>query len=272
MKCFGNLDSHRNYLQHSFHCKLFHAPKARGLTGYEHIMKEKLSAVSKNSLEEFFSVVRLSSRLDHLSTTEVLTNSAALAYFADIRPWLEGLREEGGYINPWSISGLGRNEVRTTYTLASLWRYEFAGAASRQFLSFWLGSEIPVMSEAEWRTILFNGYSVTTEVSPLGDASDRVDMIVETSSHIIGIEVKIDAPQGKEQLIRYQSALTILGNSTKRDSYVAFLSNRPANQPNVHNANWRSIATAARRAAENNHTFQAQLIKQFGDYVHNNLT
>lgn len=244
----------------------------RGLSDYDRVMRENLSTVSQNSLEEFFSVVRSNLKPDCHPAAEILSKRTVTEFFANIRPRLKKIQEEGGYINPWAVSGLGRNEVRTTYALASLWRYEFAGAVSRRFLALWLEAAIPAMSADEWCTILFNGYNVATEINPLGEAGDRVDIIIETSSHIIGVEVKIDAPQGYMQLERYQNAVTSLGRSTKRGSFIVFLSNRPARQKGVYNAHWRSIATAAKCAADNANTLQAELIKRFGDHVHKNLT
>ncbi|HEX7852516.1 MAG TPA: hypothetical protein VF523_10020 [Burkholderiales bacterium] len=57
---------------------------------------------------------------------------------------------------------------------------------------------------------LGKGYRVAPEVCPLGDAADRVDLVIETSRYIIAIEVKIRPGWARISLsdipVRYRGA------------------------------------------------------------------
>lgn len=164
-------------------------------------------------------------------------------------------------MNPWSMAGLKFNEVRTTQALASLWDPEIGGNTARQFFAKFLdGCGIDVTGE----------YLVRTEVNPLGLADDRVDMVIETSRHLVGIEVKISAGETKpNQLARYASALKKSAQSCDKDAVLILLA--PFASPHAdHCRTWQQVAKAARavlpprrQAYHHNHW----LIAHFADHV-----
>lgn len=169
----------------------------------------------------------------------------------------------GETINPWQVAGLKRNEVRTAATLASLWRMQVGGTMSRDFLAAYLTSAIP---DIAWQTELQLGYAVLTEVNPLGEVVDRVDIIVETYAHLIGIEVKIDAALGLQQLERYASVLLKRAKGVQRTSHLVLLAPIPSHMASVPSTTWRDVATAARSVAGGD-PFAQSLIHRFGDHV-----
>lgn len=80
-----------------------------------------------------------------------------LHLFDAVRFPLEAVKLIGGRLNIWTIAGLKYNEVRTAGALAGLWRTEFGGGVSRDFLAFYLGR---IDRGVDWHWELCNGYRV----------------------------------------------------------------------------------------------------------------
>jgi hypothetical protein len=124
--------------------------------------------------------------------------------------------------NPWLTAGLGHDEVRVSAVLAALWDRHRYGDEAREFLTRFFacaGSGFP--NEAE----LAAGYRVQTEHCLNGEVTERVDITVETHRSIIGIEVKIYAKEGEQQLPRYVAALATRARLMRRDRHkTIFLS------------------------------------------------
>ena len=171
--------------------------------------------------------------------------------------------ERGGRVNPWQIAGLKRDEVRTSAALAGLWTHQLGGAASRRFLSAYLSIAVP---DVDWDSELSNAYRVETEINPAGELSDRVDVVVETTAYVVGIEVKIDAPLGPNQLERYQIALLHRARRTGREPVLIFLARSTPHLEGVHATNWKDVARAA-RATSGHNDFEVNLIHRFGEFV-----
>lgn len=172
---------------------------------------------------------------------------------------------DGGLVNPWAIAGLKRDEVRVAAALAGLWRAEFGGEASLRFLREYLEAALP---DIAWDAELAPGYGVEAESNPTGDVSDRVDLVLETPRHLIGIEVKIDAGLGPQQLERYRVAIGRRAALTGRTPHILLLA--PFASEAALSTSWRDIAAAADRAVPGKASargFTAHYIASFGDYV-----
>jgi hypothetical protein len=196
---------------------------------------------------------------------EVILPAAARfdSLFAAIREPMFRDAERGGRVNPWQIAGLKRDEVRISAALAGLWTHQLGGAASRRFLSAYLSIAVP---DVDWDSELSNAYRVETEINPAGDMGDRVDVVVETTAYVIGIEVKIDAPLGPNQLERYQIALLHRAHRTGREPVLIFLARSTPHLAGVHATNWKDVAHAA-RATSGQNAFEINLIHRFGDFI-----
>lgn len=189
------------------------------------------------------------------------------AAFQELRAGLSFARESGGLINPWSIAGLKRDEVRNAAALAGLWLPEFGGNVSKRFLAEILSS---ALAGPDWSQELAKGYRVETECSPIGDIADRVDLVIESRDHLVGIEVKIDAMLGHAQLERYIKSLARRAALTGRNSHVVLLAPFPSPNSLAPSISWRDVATAARAAtpsARSNRSFVEEFIASFGDHV-----
>lgn len=177
------------------------------------------------------------------------------------------IKEQGGIINPWAIAGIKDYEVRNSAALAGLWLADFGGDCSKRFLAAYLSSAVDTI---EWADELAHGYSVETEVDPAGEGVDRVDLVVQTQSYLIGIEVKINAGLGREQLERYSSSLTQRAQLLNLQPIVILLAPFKSHLPSIKSTHWSNVSAAAAMAAGRQikeRSFAQQLIASFGEYV-----
>ena len=216
------------------------------------------------------------------STREALSTRGALAPpkldAADVRvlasrliPALRRAGRAGASGNPWSLAGLGRREVRNARVLAGLWSSSRPDDLAMAFLAQFfgrittsVGATLPDTAE------LGRGYRVRTEHCLDCDGADRIDLIVETANHVIGIEIKIDAGEGDRQLDRYVAAIGRSQAAFGRKSAVILLGRRPPSRPDVLWANWsmlRAAAMAAMPRRRSDHGFDHELLIHFVRHV-----
>lgn len=189
------------------------------------------------------------------------------AAFQSLTGPLATAKARGGLINPWALAGLGHDEVRNAGALAGLWTTEFGGETSKMFLAHYLHAALPT---TDWFVALGTGYRIRTEVCPMGDAADRVDIIIETSVHLIGIEVKIRAGLGRDQLDRYKASVFRRAELQKRSARIVLLAPFSADVLEVSSTGWPDVARAARTAAGVSvagRSFVQQMIAAFGKHV-----
>lgn len=187
--------------------------------------------------------------------------------FALLEAPLSLIRLQGGLLNPWSIVGLKRDEVRVAQALAGLWMIEFGGVVSCRFLVHCLAACIEAV---DWEAELAAGYRVATEISPLGLRSERIDLTIETTRRIVGIEMKIDAPLGSRQLERYIAGIANRARWQDATGHVVLLSPRASPLKEVPHLSWSRLAEAAISSVgvrRSRRSYAEQLIANFGDYV-----
>ncbi|WP_082658035.1 PD-(D/E)XK nuclease family protein [Paracoccus sp. MKU1] len=175
--------------------------------------------------------------------------------------------ECGGFLDIWSIVGLNGYEVRTARVLAGLWNYDFGGRVSRAFITSYLEGAIP---KQNWEDELRRGYKIYTEVNPLGDEADRVDLIVETDKFLVGIEIKIRAGLGERQLERYALALNARATHIGKCSFLILLAPYKTEDSGIYLSTWKDVAASARSAiscSSDNQAIVNHIINRFGDYV-----
>ncbi|MCG6122972.1 MAG: PD-(D/E)XK nuclease family protein [Microvirga sp.] len=176
-------------------------------------------------------------------------------------------KEGGGLINPWSLAGLGQDEVRNAAILAGLWMSEFGGNTSKRFLASYLAGAI---ANIDWICELDRGYRVATEVCPMGDIADRVDLVIETPAYLIGVEVKIRAGLGKEQLERYTASIYRRAKLQRLAPWVVLLAPFQTNHLNVLSTSWADVARAGRAAAGQqvaSRSYVQNLVASFAEHV-----
>lgn len=114
------------------------------------------------------------------------------------------------------------------------------------------------------------GYRMRIENCPGPDGSDRVDLVIETARHLVGIEIKIDAREGREQLARYVEAIGRRARQLEKVARVIFLAPFAPSRDDVIAADWSTIRAAAaaalsRRRSE--HEISHHLVAQFARHV-----
>ncbi len=161
---------------------------------------------------------------------------------------LERMRAGGAAINPWSVAGVGQNEVRNSAVLATLWSPQQCGSLGRTFLdAFCRRIDDPAGLLPTWGD-LAAGYVVRTEHCPVGAASDRVDITIEGPSFVLGIEVKINAGEGLDQLGRYSRSVAQWARQRGgKRAAVVFLAPYPPSEADVLKASWRDVSEAGRK-------------------------
>lgn len=206
----------------------------------------------------------------------VSTPPAAKQFYSlhDLQTALQALKrplsiakEAGGLINPWSLAGLGQDEVRNAAALAGLWMSEFGGDTSKRFLASYLAGAI---ANIDWIYELDQGYRVATEVCPMGDVADRVDLVIETQAYLIGVEVKIRAGLGKEQLERYVASIYRRAKLQRLVPWVVLLAPFQTNHTNVLSTSWADVARAGRAAAGQRvagRSYVQNLVASFADHI-----
>lgn len=187
-----------------------------------------------------------------------------------LRAPLERQRATGRALNVWSAAGLRRDEVRNTAVLAELLRPDRLGSTARAFLAAII--DLARSNATGFPQIGTTGaYRVAVEVCPLGQRDNRVDLVIETDHHLLGIEVKIDAVEGPEQLARYASILSHRAMMDGKEPALIFLSPRsPAHMPErAAHVTWLGLQQAARRIARQ-HRMDLRaswLLTDFADHV-----
>lgn len=162
-----------------------------------------------------------------------------------LREPLQRAREDGAFLSAWAVAGLRRNELRNAAVLAWLLdprgSHGFDAAVLRAFL------EEVMKGTPDWPDLErdFSRVAVRTEEWPLGSETDRVDIALDGPDFALFVEVKIDAPEGPEQLRRYadlaRRKAAALGRAYGR---VIYLSSRLPQDPprEVAVVTWREVA------------------------------
>lgn len=156
-------------------------------------------------------------------------------------------------LNVWTVSGIGFDEVRVSSVLA--WFLNPAGSHGE-------GSRF---ADAVWQAAGGDhlGFDLqglrrsATEVCPLADLADRVDVVLDGDEFSVFIEVKVYAGLQPAQLERYLTAVELSARlRDKTHAALIYLAPFPTKLPPgpCLSLNWRKLATAFRTAARDCHT------------------
>lgn len=110
----------------------------------------------------------------------------------------------GCEINVWEINGLKRDEVRNTAVLSWWLDMNASHGLGNALLKQVIKDHLP---EVDIFHLEGEPYRVYPESLPLADIQDRIDIEILSNALLMFWEVKIDAPEGTEQLSRYHHLL-----------------------------------------------------------------
>ncbi len=144
--------------------------------------------------------------------------------------------KSGGTINVWSEAQLKRDEVRNCSVLK--WLLDCKGShgqggiffeALLSFLSVPLDPVDLATGYATRAELVYDTYDYDNENNEDTNSSkqkrNRVDIVLQNEHFLMFIEVKIDAPEGKNQLKRYSDILEKQCSNSKK-GFLAFLTPR----------------------------------------------
>nr|WP_246220605.1 PD-(D/E)XK nuclease family protein [Parvibaculum indicum] len=164
-------------------------------------------------------------------------------------------RESGAFIDVWEVAGLRRDEVRHAAVLAWLLDAKGSHGLGAAVLQEWIG----ILADRHGGAFPLSldmhvaPYTIFTENCPFGAADNRVDIALDGGNSTVFIEVKIDAPEGPDQIRRYLDLAWEKSVKSGKDEYaVIFLSpSRPMptvpDSENVVVASWNTVAEAIRK-------------------------
>ncbi len=194
-----------------------------------------------------------------------LTAAKLSATLDQLRSPLALARTSGAALNIWRVAGLKRNEVRNAAVLA--WFLDPKGSHGLGTACIYHLLHEAFRDHADWlpgEPSLANA-SVRTELRPQGSDTDRVDIAMEGDSFLIFMEVKIDALEGVNQLLRYAAAARAIGKSW----CLLYLSSRQPKQlpPKTVQITWRDVVATLQAVAINASPFTRQLMSQFASHI-----
>jgi hypothetical protein len=195
------------------------------------------------------------------------------SFLADLQTGLTASRHDGSLLNIWSIAGLKRNEVRTSAVLG--WVIDCNG--SHGFGSAVLGALLKRLQDQTdndklKQVMLGSHYRVSAEHSSFGERDNRVDLAIEGANCVIFVEVKIDAPEGTDQLGRYTALARRKAVALRKDVPLVLYLNktRPLNPPEgLVWMQWRDVARAIMEVVTGpaEKTVSGAVLKQFATHI-----
>ncbi|OAN11164.1 hypothetical protein A3K86_19575 [Photobacterium jeanii] len=125
-------------------------------------------------------------------------------YMSQVEKLYQQDYQQGCEINVWAISGLKRDEVRNTAVLSWWLDAKESHGLGERLLAQVINDHLPVINS---ENLYREPYTVRAESLPLAELQDRIDIEISSAQLLMFWEVKIDAPEGKNQLSRYAKLL-----------------------------------------------------------------
>lgn len=123
-------------------------------------------------------------------------------FFGEMTQPIALAKQAGFFCDPWAIAKLKRDEVRNSSVLAWWLAPKGTHGLNDAFLSKLL-KEINKKNVLKVPTVVSSRCRVRVESCPDGERASRVDIEIDDPGFFLIIEVKIDAPEGNDQLQRY---------------------------------------------------------------------
>lgn len=183
-----------------------------------------------------------------------------------LAPLQDAAKRTAADLNIWAVAGIGSDELRTSSVLAWLLNPTGSHGASDTFARV-------LWSAVDGQRLGFDVSGLrrsATEVCPLADAADRVDVVLEGDDFVLFIEVKIHAGLQPRQLERYAAAAERSARLRGKKHYaVIYLAPNPTVLPaRCLWLPWRALARALSAAAPSIPApFVAGAVDQFAKHV-----
>ena len=185
-----------------------------------------------------------------LPSETTLNGDQLVLLFEALGPLIADANRGGAFLNIWAVAGLGRNEMRNASILS--WLFDPRGSHGRG--SDLLNACLDKIA-AKYLAVFplpspVTDYTVATEFCPLGDQSNRVDIVIDGPDFSAFVEVKVDAPEGPDQTKTYVELASrraaTMGKSKHAVIFLAPTKFGPISAPDgsVLRTTWAEIAEA----------------------------
>jgi hypothetical protein len=138
----------------------------------------------------------------HKEAVEGLDPAILESFLNDLAEPVSAVKKAGFFCDPWAVASLKRDEVRNAKVLAWLLDCHGSHGMGCCILEEILKSLQSSLPEGFLLENIGN-YTVNVENCPDGDRDNRVDIEISGDRFYLIIEVKINAPEGTDQLNRY---------------------------------------------------------------------
>jgi hypothetical protein len=195
-------------------------------------------------------------------------------FLQQLRPSIDAATRRGDFVNVWTIAGLQRDETRNARVLS--WLLDCDGSHGqgklifesllRRLTNIASATTAPIVSPLP--SHIERPYTTRTEIYP--DSENRVDIELDGPDFLAFVEVKIDAPEGQDQIKRYVKLAR--DKAENRPCAVLFLSRDrdqqlSCNDDIVIRATWVDVAMAITDLISESDDLISTLLRQFADHV-----
>lgn len=180
-------------------------------------------------------------------------------FFSNLQIPLDNANKYGFFCDPWAVAGLRRDEVRNAKVLA--WflsprgTHGMGGQIYKYFLEIVSKKLLYKLCKNENENL--SKIKIFVESCPDGLSNNRVDIEIDGEEFFLIVEVKIDAPEGPDQINRYCQIAKERANG--RSWSVVYLTPEgravssldAENEKNVVRLSWREIGKVFSQAIHN---------------------
>ncbi len=166
------------------------------------------------SFEKFFYIFNNLYQELHEKTIHIPTIDVFNKFFTEFNVSYAPFFASGATINVWQVAQLKHNELRNCSVLR--WLLDCEGSHGQGSIFF-----EAVLKHLDINIDITNGYRTQVELSYILDEDyndsneygnntekyNRVDIVMQNTQFLLFLEVKIDAPEGINQLLRYSDIL-----------------------------------------------------------------
>lgn len=223
--------------------------------------------LSASELAQFLKSFEALARKDREEERSGLAAADLAGFLASFSSLWQEDRKAGRNLNIFDVFGLGHDEKAHCAFLAWLLNPKASHGRGGLFFRACF-AHLPGCEPGE--SVLAGNYTVRTEVCPLGDMTDRVDIVCEGRDFLFYIEVKIDSWEHGEQTVRYRNKLANCANGRRVALIYLADGSRPA-CPSAVPLSWKDLAVSLdamrKRNADELSPFLHELVRQYAAFI-----
>jgi hypothetical protein len=199
----------------------------------------------------------------------VLNEARFKEFIVSFAPLYKNFHAAGFNLNVFDVLDFRHDEVKNARILT--WLFDPHGSHG-QGKAVW-HSFLSIVQQKNPDSAFLNlehwhNYHVKREVYPHGDSENRIDLVLESLSAILFIEVKIYAPEGFEQTNRYNEALSRYEHKQQRG--LIYLTRKGVEKgEDCLSSTWRDVAFALKAHKASKATPFGFFSSQFSRHITN---